>query len=112
MAIQNVLHYDFENLEDIGVEQFGIVSLDLRTETYNQYLLPHDFDEVPTIEPTIGVLGDCLCFSYRYKESDLVIWHVKKFGVEDSWTPFLRISYNDLQIDYSYDGYNDLQVYV
>ncbi|KEH41203.1 hypothetical protein MTR_1g046600 [Medicago truncatula] len=38
-------------------------------------------------------------------EIDLVIWHMKKFGVEDSWTPFLIISYNDLQIDYSYDGY-------
>jgi len=51
------------------------------------------------------VLGDCLCFSYCYKESDLVIWHMKKFGVEDSWTPLLRVSYNDLQIDYSYDGF-------
>jgi len=30
---------------------------------------------------------------------------MKKFGVEDSWTPLLRVSYNDLQIDYSYDGF-------
>ncbi|MCH94468.1 F-box protein, partial [Trifolium medium] len=35
------------------VDQFVIVSLDLETETYNQYSLPHGFDRVPPAEPTI-----------------------------------------------------------
>jgi hypothetical protein len=71
----------------------------LITETYNKYLLPPDFDEVPPSIPTIDLLGNSLCFSYCYKETDFVIWQMKKFEVEDSWTQFLKISYHDLQID-------------
>ncbi|AES80289.1 F-box protein interaction domain protein [Medicago truncatula] len=45
----NGIDYDFKNLR---VEQFVIVSLELGTETYNQYLLPLGFDEVPPTQPT------------------------------------------------------------
>jgi len=96
LAIQNEFYYTVSNIKDITVEQFVIVSLDLGSETYNQYLLPRGFDEVPPAIPTIGVLGDRLCFSYCYKEIEFVIWEMKKFGVEDSWTPFLKISYHNL----------------
>ncbi|XP_058779736.1 F-box/kelch-repeat protein At3g23880-like [Vicia villosa] len=102
LAIQNHFTYDSYNIKDISVEQFVIVSLDLRTEAYNKYLLPCEFDEVPPVAPTIGVLGDCLCFSYCYKETDFIIWQMNKFGVQDSWTQFLKISYHNLQIDYDY----------
>jgi len=71
-------------VEDITVEQIVIVSLDLGTETYNQYRLPQGFDEVPLIEPTVGVLGDCLCFSYSYKMPNFIIWQMKEFGVDES----------------------------
>ncbi|XP_024626772.1 F-box/kelch-repeat protein At3g23880 [Medicago truncatula] len=101
LAIHNDLPYRVKN---ITVEHFVIVSLDLGTETYNQYLLP--LDEVPSAEPTVGVLGGCLCFSYAYKETDFVIWQMKKFGDEDSWSQFLRISYQNLLIDYDiFDTY-------
>ncbi|KEH39959.1 hypothetical protein MTR_1g016960 [Medicago truncatula] len=33
-------------------------------------------------------------------ETDFVIWQMKKFGVEDSWTQLLKISYSDLLIAY------------
>jgi len=46
----------------------GIVSLELETETYNQYVLPRGVDEVPPNSPAIGVLGGCLCFSYSHRE--------------------------------------------
>ncbi|RHN46976.1 putative F-box domain-containing protein [Medicago truncatula] len=99
LAIHNHLHYNSKN---ITVEQFVIISLDLGTETYNKYQLPRDFDEVPPEAPTVGVLGGSLCFSYSYKEPDFVIWRMMKFGVEDSWTQFFKISYQDLQIDHDY----------
>ncbi|XP_050912078.1 F-box/kelch-repeat protein At3g23880 [Lathyrus oleraceus] len=105
LAIHNTVWYSGDYYKDITIDQFLIVSLDLRTETYNQYLLPREFDEVPPIAPVIGVLGDCLCFSYRYKETDLIIWQMKKFGVQDSWTQFLKISCHSLQIDYDYSEY-------
>jgi len=101
LAIHNEYWYPESNIKDITVDQFLIVSLDLGTEKYNQYRLPPSFDEVPSARPILSVLGDCLCFSYS-KETDFIIWQMKKFGVEDSWTQFLRISYHNLQIDYDY----------
>ncbi|CAJ2662670.1 unnamed protein product [Trifolium pratense] len=99
LAIPNEIDYNVYDTKDIPVEQFVIVSLDLTTETYNRYLLPRDFDEMPHRIPTICLLGDSLCFSYFYKKTDFIIWQMKKFGVEDSWTQFLKVSCHNLQID-------------
>ncbi|XP_045797691.1 F-box/kelch-repeat protein At3g23880-like [Trifolium pratense] len=96
LAIHNINEY---NYKDITVGQFLIVSLDLGTETYNQYMLPRRVDGVLSGTPTVSVLGGCLCFSYSYKETDFVIWQMKKFGVEDSWTQFLKISFHNLQVE-------------
>jgi F-box interacting protein len=99
LAIHNINEY---NYKDIKVGQFVIVSLDLGTETYNQYMLPRGVDGVLSGEPTVSVLGGCLCFSYSYKETYFVIWQMKKFGVEDSWTQFLKISFQNLQVKYNF----------
>jgi hypothetical protein len=48
------------------------------------------------------VLGGCLCFSYSYKETYFVLWQMKKFGVKDSWTQFLKISFQNLQLKYNF----------
>ncbi|XP_058741972.1 F-box/kelch-repeat protein At3g23880-like [Vicia villosa] len=104
MAINHMDSYFWYSRDhkDITVEQFVIVSLNFGTETYNLYPMPHGFDEVPPREPMVGLLGGCLCFSYSYKETDFVIWKMKKFGVEDSWFQFLKISYQQLQIDHNF----------
>ncbi|XP_058754612.1 F-box/kelch-repeat protein At3g23880-like [Vicia villosa] len=102
LAVHNTVWYIGDDYKDITIDQFLIVSLDLSTETYNQYLLPPDFDQVPPQPPIIGVLGDRLFFSSRYNETDFIIWQMEKFGVEDSWTQFLKISCHSLQIDYDY----------
>lgn len=62
LAIQNKLWYIGDDYKDITVDQVFIVSLDLRTETYNQYLLPPEFDEVPPAEPIVSVLGAIFVF--------------------------------------------------
>jgi len=80
------------------VEQFVIVSLDLSTETYTQILLPKGFNEVPYVEPSIQVLRDCLCFSYDFKGTEIVLWEMKEFGVQESWTQLFRIEYVNLQL--------------
>jgi hypothetical protein len=41
------------NFKKYTIEQFTILSLDLGTETYNQYTMPCGFDEVPLNAPTI-----------------------------------------------------------
>ncbi|XP_058739930.1 F-box/kelch-repeat protein At3g23880-like [Vicia villosa] len=107
LAIKNKLWFYRTDIKNITVKQFVIVSLDLGTETYHLYLPPSGFDEVPPTEPNVGVLGDCLSFSYCYNETHLIIWQMKIFGVQDSWFQFLKISYHNLQIDYNYsdNGY-------
>jgi F-box interacting protein len=105
LAIHGNIEYSWLNVQDFTADQFVIVSLYLETETYSQYLLPQGFDKVTPAEPELGVLGDCLCFSYSYKETDFIIWQMKKFGVEESWTQFLKISYHDLQLDYDFSIY-------
>jgi len=112
LAIHNHSHYHNFNFKDITLDKYVIVSLHLGTETYNQYRLPRgDFDdEAPPMFSTVAVLGGFLCCSYFYKETDFLIWQMKEFGVDDSWTRFLKISYRNLQIDYNYirdQGFND-----
>ncbi|CAK8565808.1 unnamed protein product [Lathyrus sativus] len=93
--------------EDIPrIDQFVIVSLDLAMETYLHLLPPSGLVEVPSILPTIAVLRDCLCFSYHIESTHFVIWMMMEFGDQESWTQFLKISYDDLQIDYDSRRYN------
>lgn len=47
LANHNAECYIYPSSDPDPVEQFVIVSLDLGTETYHQYLLPSGFEEVP-----------------------------------------------------------------
>jgi len=99
-------HYDCNN---ITIQQFVIISLHLGTETHSQLLPPQGFTEVPIVVPYISVLKDCLCFSHDYKQTHFVIWAMKEFGVEDSWTQLYKISYDILQV---YDHLNDSEFHL
>jgi len=98
LAIRNMT--DQYEWRDITIDQFVIISLDLATETYRQLLPPSGFVEVPPIQPFVTVLLDCLCFSHYFKGTHFVLWKMMEFGVQESWTQFLEISFQDLQIDY------------
>ena len=104
LAIRNYFgNYDCKY---ITIEQFVIVSLDLSTETHTQLTPPQGFNEVPYSVPNLSVLNNCLCFSHDFQQTHMVIWKMKKFGAEESWTQFFKISYDNLQI---YDNFNDLK---
>jgi len=98
VAIRNYTtkYYDCNN---ITIKQFVIISLNLGTEKYTQLMPPQGFDQVPFRMPSLSVLEDCLCFSHDFEQTHFVIWKMKDFGVEESWTRFLKISYDNLQID-------------
>jgi len=87
--------YKYESISN--VKQFVIVSLDLSTETYKQLLLPQGFDEVPCFQPVLKVLMESLCFSHDSKKSEFVLWQMKEYGVQESWTKLFKISYQSLQ---------------
>ncbi|XP_058727172.1 F-box/kelch-repeat protein At3g23880-like [Vicia villosa] len=86
----------FYNKEDLKVEQLMIISLDLATETYTQFQLPREFDEFPSLEPILCKLMDSLCLSHYTKKHSFVIWQMTEFGVEKSWTKFLKFDYHSL----------------
>ncbi|XP_058741581.1 F-box/kelch-repeat protein At3g23880-like [Vicia villosa] len=85
-----------------SLENYVIISLDLGNERYTQMQLPHGFDEMPRVDPTIRVLTNSLCFSYDFRQTHFVIWRMMEFGVQESWTQFLTISYLNLGIDYNF----------
>ncbi|GAU37584.1 hypothetical protein TSUD_395560 [Trifolium subterraneum] len=90
------LNYGFCLKESgVTVEQFVIVSLDFSTETYTQLLLPRGFAKVPDNLPKIVVLMDCLYFCHDFDKTHFVIWQMKDFGVQESWTQLLKISYEN-----------------
>jgi F-box interacting protein len=80
------------------VELSVIASLDLSTETYTQFLLPSSVNEVPCVVPSLQVLMDCLSFLHDFKKTEFVIWQMKEFGVQESWTRLFRIEYVNLQM--------------
>ncbi|XP_058739790.1 F-box/kelch-repeat protein At3g23880-like [Vicia villosa] len=100
LAIRNESRYDLYDCRVIPIDQFVIVSLDLKTETYRQLRILRGFDEAPLLEPILVVLMDCLCFCHDFHGTDMVIWKMKKFGVEESWTRFIKVSYQSFSYDF------------
>jgi len=106
LAIHNYNNDDYDCKDINNIEQFVIISLDLGTETHSQLLPPQGFQEVPFVIPNLSVLKDCLCFCHDFKQTHFVIWQMKEFRVEESWTQFLKISYHNLQIDHDFNYFN------
>jgi len=96
-----------------SIDQFSIVSLDLSTETYKQFLLPSDFNGVPSIrQPDLRVLMDSLCFSHVSNKTEFVLWHMKEYGVQESWTQLFKISYQNLETHNTHGGNRLACIYV
>jgi F-box interacting protein len=101
LTIRNQSHN--ENWKNVPINQyFVIISLDLSTETYRPLLLPPlGGDKARLIRPKLVVLMDFLCFSYDFNKTDLIIWQMKEFGVQESWIQLLKVSYQSLPIVYN-----------
>jgi len=113
---------DFEYIEnddvDLTFNYVVIISLDLETEAYTQLLLPRDISGVIIYNfcsngqelyrneaPLIGVLGGCLSlFLHNITTNHLSIWQMKEFGNQNSWTPWLNTSLQDLGIKSTLDS--------
>ncbi|CAL5192174.1 unnamed protein product [Lathyrus oleraceus] len=98
--IQPAYEYGWKSIAN--AQQFVVVSLDLSTEIYTQILLPRGFDMVPCFQPILHVLMDCLCFSHDFKGIEFVIWKMKDFGVQESWTQLFRIEYLKIYHDLNF----------
>jgi hypothetical protein len=96
LAVRGYFGSDYLNFDEITIEQYVILSLDLSTETHIQLLLPQGFDKVPRNPPKLVVLTDLLCFCHDYEETHfIIIWQMKDFGVQKSWILLYKISYDN-----------------
>ncbi|KAK7338951.1 hypothetical protein VNO77_19585 [Canavalia gladiata] len=78
---------------DVTANQLVIFSLDLGNETYQHISLPEGFVEVPRFEPQLRVSKDTLCL-FHDQGSHFVMWQMKEFGVESSWTKLVNFDSN------------------
>ncbi|XP_073045527.1 F-box protein At3g07870-like [Primulina eburnea] len=82
-----------------------ISSFDLAAETFKFVPPPAHFslqyiDKISSIN--IGVLKNCLCICYIYKDTVFEVWLMKEYGVKESWTRQFRIdmkTYTELSIE-------------
>ncbi|CAL5209727.1 unnamed protein product [Lathyrus oleraceus] len=74
--------------------QDKVVSFDLEKETYMELLLPHSNNNDWPYR-VMSVLSDCLCVS-DWENCGWVLWMMKEYGVVESWTKFIIVSYDKL----------------
>ncbi|CAL0309073.1 unnamed protein product [Lupinus luteus] len=77
-----------------------VVSVDLGKETCEEVLFPVVDTYELILMPKLWVLGGCLCFSYDFVGTHFVLWQMKEFGVAESWTMLLNISYRDVGFEH------------
>ncbi|KAG8378374.1 hypothetical protein BUALT_Bualt08G0130900 [Buddleja alternifolia] len=69
-----------------------ISCFNLETELFHRFPTPTTLPEIRTFIGGIAVLGDCLCICDNTSDDDIVIWVMKEYGVDKSWTKEFVIS--------------------
>ncbi|KAL1533737.1 F-box protein-like protein [Salvia divinorum] len=95
---------------------FWICAFDLETECFSIFSAPA-VDGLAgdglAIDVKLNVLRDCLCLSYTLDDK-VVIWLMKEYRVEESWTMEYQISIDfnfDYGFDISFDFWNLINIY-
>ncbi|RYR67279.1 hypothetical protein Ahy_A03g013601 [Arachis hypogaea] len=63
-----------------------IFSLELKSETYKQILLPNGIDELPSQKPSLN-------------KTHFIVWQMKEFRDENSWTQLLKNSFQHINVE-------------
>ncbi|XP_057426864.1 F-box/kelch-repeat protein At3g23880-like [Lotus japonicus] len=92
----NDLNYQWNN---VTLKNLVIVSFDMRDEIYKFISLPEGVRDVPHVEPDLGILGNHMCLFHHSKRAEIVVWQMREYGVQKSWTQLVRIGYQDPQCD-------------
>ncbi|MED6145339.1 hypothetical protein PIB30_024240 [Stylosanthes scabra] len=80
-------------------DDYVIFSLDVGEKAQKLLRMPPDLDEYNCQEPKVVVLKEHLCIICDFEGTHFVVWQMEEFGVEDSWTTLMYVSYLSLQID-------------
>ncbi|XP_047977667.1 F-box protein At3g07870-like [Salvia hispanica] len=76
-------------------EKLWISCFDLETESFSYLSIPPIFQESFELVPGLSTLGECLCLCDQTMEEETVIWVMKEYGVEESWTKEYTMRLND-----------------
>ena len=55
---------------------------------------------------------DSLCFSHDSNKTEFVLWHMKEYGVQESWTRLFKISYKNIEKQNTHAGNRMACIYV
>ncbi|XP_058739764.1 F-box/kelch-repeat protein At3g23880-like [Vicia villosa] len=99
LALNNLNCHEY-GWENVTIEQVVIFSLDLQKETCKHMLLPDGLGEKPEYEPALAVLRGCMCLYYDHMKTHFVLWVMREFGVQESWTRLVNLSYVHLEWDF------------
>ncbi|XP_057427578.1 F-box/kelch-repeat protein At3g06240-like [Lotus japonicus] len=98
LALKNMNGPEYQ-WDNVTLEQLVIASLDMSTEEYTYMLLPEGVTEVPHFEPVLGVLGNHMCLFHDHNRTHFVVWKMREYGVRESWTRWMSISYENLRCE-------------
>ncbi|MED6173925.1 hypothetical protein PIB30_064285 [Stylosanthes scabra] len=93
-------------------DDYVIFSLDAGEKAQKLLQMPPDLDNYNRQEPKVVVLKEHLCIFCDFEGTHFVVWQMEEFGVEDSWTTLMYVSYLSLQVDackcsfYNYSNFN------
>ncbi|RDY05191.1 F-box/kelch-repeat protein, partial [Mucuna pruriens] len=83
-------------------DTYQVVLLDnkshqMENESYSYLSMPDGLFKVPPDVPALEILKGCLCLSHHH-ETHFVVWLMKEFRDEKSWTQLLNVGYEHLHI--------------
>ncbi|XP_057432868.1 F-box/kelch-repeat protein At3g23880-like [Lotus japonicus] len=99
LAYDDSNHHCNHQNHHTDLERFVIVSFDMRKETYSSLSLPEVISEVSNIEIELSVFENCLCLFQDCKRIHFDVWQMREYGVRESWTRLVTLSYEHLQCD-------------
>ncbi|XP_058740889.1 F-box/kelch-repeat protein At3g23880-like [Vicia villosa] len=79
---------------DVSSNQSAILSFDLENETYKEMVLPRDDGDDEVHGHLLYVLNNCLGVCHVSNKTSWVAWMMKEYGVVESWTKLMSISYD------------------
>ncbi|XP_057426856.1 F-box/kelch-repeat protein At3g06240-like [Lotus japonicus] len=84
---------------NVTLQNLKIFSFDLRKEKYKLVPLPQGINEVPHVEPDLGVLRNHMCLIHDHERTHFVVWKMTQYAIQESWTRLVSISYEHLNCD-------------
>ncbi|KAL6556154.1 hypothetical protein OROGR_005442 [Orobanche gracilis] len=94
-------HYDFWEDANVTLQQLIIVSLGMHEEEYRLLSLPPEdvSHEEHHEKSNLGFLRNCLCLFHDHKRTHFVVWQMREYGVRESWTRLVSVTYEHLRCD-------------